>query len=341
MKVVKKIAVCALAACAVPFAVTAELSKAEWQAKVGDCASDPSAMKATIAQIPAAEQAEFLGKVNEAISKKAGSDEAKAADFYAANKAAVAGAADKKAVLAEVYATVPVEYLTVINERFATELFSRNANPDKPISDKAFEELTTNTLAVINKRCESAGNTDVRQTFAALMFLRASGGSPAGLSSTLVSQMTDAKARESAGGWIADAMGSNGNESSSYDNMLAAANAGDEPDQAVVLQMIGPNMIMDSLLADLKAPGTQSASGPASGFGAGGFTTGSIAGAAVPADGAIDLGLNRIPRGAIGSADGVGGNSEGTNADSENPYYSSKRGSSGAVSTREPFGYIY
>ena len=326
MKVVKKIAVCALAACAVPFAATAELSKAEWQAKVGDCANDPAAMKATIAQIPAAEQAEFLGKVNEAISKKSGSDESKAADFYAVNKAAMSGATDKKAVLAEVYATVPVEYLTVINERFATELFSRNANPDKPISDKTFEELTTNTLAIVNKRCESAENADVRQTFAALMFLRASGGSPAGLSSTLVSQMTNAQARESAGGWIADAMGSNGSESSSYDNMLAAANAGEEPDLAVVLQMAGSGMISESLLADLQAPGTQSASGSPAGYAAGALSTSEIVGSA--GIDAIDIGVNRVPRGAIGSADGVGGNSEGTNAGTENPYYADKRGGS-------------
>ena len=112
MKLKKMIAVCALALCAVPFAASAELSKAEWQAKVGDCANNPSAMKATIAQIPASEQAEFVGKVNEAIGKKPGSAESKAADFYAVNKAAVSGASDKSSVLAEVFATVPVEYLT-------------------------------------------------------------------------------------------------------------------------------------------------------------------------------------------------------------------------------------
>lgn len=336
MKVMNRIAACALAACAVPFAATAELSKAEWQAKVGDCASDPSAMKATIAQIPAAEQAEFLGKVNEAISKKSGSDESKAADFYVANKAAMAGATEKRAVLAEVYATVPVEYLTVINERFATELFSRNANPDKPISDKAFEDLIMKVLAVVNARTESVENSDVRQVFAILMFLRASGGSPAGLADMLIAQMTDAKARESAPGWIAEAMAANGGESSSYDNMLAAANAGEEPDQAVVLQMAGASMVVESLLADLQAPGAQSASGSPSGFGAGAFTTGSIAGAAVPSDDAIDIGLTRVPRGAIGSADGVGGNSDGTNAGSENPYYSPRRGAKG---TSEPSDY--
>jgi hypothetical protein len=55
--------------------------------------------------------------------------------------------------------------------------------------------------------------------------------------------------------------------------------------------------------------------------------SGSIAGAAVPSDGLPDIGLDRIPRGAIGSGDGVGGNRDGTNAGGENPYYSPKRGS--------------
>ena len=237
MKLKNKIAACALALCAMPFAATAELSKAEWQAKAGDCANNPSAMKATIAQVPAADQAAFVAKVNEAIAKKPGSTESKAADFYAANKAAVSGAADKSAVLAEVYATVPVEYLTDINERFATELFSRNANPAKPVSDQQFVELSTNALAVVNKRCESAENAGVRQTFAALMFVRASGGSPSGLTDTFVSQMTDPQAKESGGAWISEATGAGGKEAS-YDNMLAAANAGDEPDRAIVASII-------------------------------------------------------------------------------------------------------
>ena len=176
MKLKNMIAVCAFVLCAIPFAASAELSKAEWQAKVGECASDPATMKATIAQIPASDQAEFVANVNKAIADKPGSKEAKAADFYAANKAALSGA-DKSmrtAVLAEVFATVPVEYLTDINERLASESFNRNANPEKPISDAEFVELSTNALAVVNQRCESAeDNAGARQAFAALMFVRA------------------------------------------------------------------------------------------------------------------------------------------------------------------------
>jgi len=332
MKIKNMIAACTLVLCAMPFAASAELSKAEWQAKVGECANNPSAMKATIAQIPASEQASFVAKVNEAIAKKPGSDEAKAADFYAVNKAAVSGATDKSAVLAEVFATVPVEYLTDINERFATELFSRNANPEKPVSDAAFVELSTNALAVVNERCEKSENGDVRQAFAALMFIRASGGSPEGLADVLVSQMTDPQAKESAGGWISDALGSDGKDAS-YDSMLSAANAGDEPDHSVVLQMTGPSEVMESLLADLQAPGTQSASGSSTGMGGGGFADSGVAGAAGPSSLADGSDSSLVPRGTIGNPDGVGGNSEGTNAGKGNPYYTDERGSSGGEPT--------
>ena len=334
MKLKNMFAACALALSVMPFAASAELSKDQWLAKVGDCANNPSAMKATIAQIPASEQAEFVGKVNEAIGKKPASAESKAADFYAVNKAAVSGASDKSSVLAEVFATVPVEYLTDINERFATELFSRNANPEnKPISDAAFTELATNALAVVNARCESAENAGVRQTFAALLFIRASGGSPEGLADTLVAQMTDPQAKESASSWIADAMGGEGKEAT-YNEMLDSTDAGAEPDHSVVLQMTGPAEITEALLADLQAPDNTSASGSPSGLGGGGFVAGSVAGSAVPSDGLPDSRLERIPRGAIGSGDGVGGNRDGTNEGEDNPYYSRRRGS---TSGSEPF----
>ena len=348
MKLKNMIAACAFALCAIPFAVSAELSKAEWQAKVGDCANNPSEMKATIAQIPASEQAEFLANVNKAISDKPGSKEAKAADFYAINKAAVTGASKdaKSSVLAEVFATVPVEYLGEINQRFATEVFRRDS--EDAIDNKKFLELSTNTLAIVNQRCESAGDgVAARQTFAALMFLRAfnTGASEQGspvttdtLKDAYISQMTDPQAKASAGTWISDALGSDGKEGA-YDGMLSAADADGAPDSAVVLQMTGPSEVIDSLLADLQAPGNQSASGSPSGMGAGNFgMSGSVAGSAVPSDDLSDSRLSRVPRGALGSQSATGGNGEGTNEGEENPYYSRKRGSS--TTPVEPSNYV-
>ncbi len=54
MKLTKMIAECAFAVCAMPFVASAAVSKAEWQAKVGDCASNPASVIDVIAQIPAA-----------------------------------------------------------------------------------------------------------------------------------------------------------------------------------------------------------------------------------------------------------------------------------------------
>lgn len=348
MKLKNMVAVSAFVLCAIPFAASAELSKAEWQAKVGECAGDPAAMKATIAQIPASDQAEFVANVNKAIADKPGTKEDKAKDFYAINKAAMSGSSkDMRAeVLAEVFATVPVEYLTELNERFATELFRRD--PEDKIDNDGFVKLSTNALAVVNQRCESAeDNAGARQAFAALMFVRAfNTGTPeagsqvttSSLTDLYVSQMTDPQAKESASSWISDALGSDGKEGS-YASMIDAAGAGDEPDHAVVLQMTGPSEVMGSLLADLNAPGNQSASGSPSGYGGGEFVAGSIAGAAVPNNDLPDSRMSRIPRGAIGSGDGVGGNSEGTNAGEDNPYHSSKRGGS-TTPVIEPPDYV-
>jgi hypothetical protein len=171
------------------------------------------------------------------------------------------------------------------------------------------------------------------------MFVRASGGSPEGLTDLFVSQMTDSQAKESAGSWISEALGADGKEAS-YDSMLAAADAGDEPDHAVVLQMTGPSEVMEALIADLQAPGNESASGSSSGMGGGNFTAGSVAGSAVPSEDLSDGRMSRVPRGALGSSTAVGGNSEGTNADEENPYYSRRRGSTSQPVEVEPSDYV-
>ena len=117
----------------------ANMPRSEWHAKVGECAQNPTLLKQTIAQLSDEDQV-FLAEVNEAISSMPGSDEVKAAAFLDANRAAVSGASpeNRTAVLAEVFATVPPEYLTVINESFASDLFNRNANPSKTFSDEEY-----------------------------------------------------------------------------------------------------------------------------------------------------------------------------------------------------------
>jgi len=319
-----KLAVCAFALAALPIYAADTMPRSEWHALVGDCAQNPQTLKQTIGKLSADDQLAFVQEVNAAISKMPGSNEEKGAAFYNANRAAVSGAGKEnlKAVLAEVYATVPVEYLTEINERFAKELFSRTANPAHVPTDAEFIELSTNTMAVVIERCQKSEDASVRETFAALMLIRASGGTPSDLASTLVSQFPNAQDRETAlNDWIKPAMGDG--QEQSYDNMLAAAQApNDEPDHTVVLQLAGSPQIAEALLSDLAAPSDSSTTAP--NVGAGAFLPPGVPGTSAGENDSPDL--NRIPRAYVNSPTAVGGTSEGPN-EGANPYHTSDRGS--------------
>ena len=283
--------------CAACAAWAAEMPRSEWHAKVGECAQDPALLKQTIGQLSATDQTAFLAEVNEAIAKMPGSDDVRAARYVDANRAAVTGAAasNRSAVLAEVFATVPPEYLTVINENFASDLFNRNANPSRPFTDQEYVELSTNTLAAIVARCASAENSAVRGAFAALMFERASGGSPAGLRDALVATLPASSQEAARSEWLPAAMG-DGREKT-YDPMLGVSEAGEEPNHAAVLQLTSPQ-IGQALLADLQADGT-GASTASSGAAAGAFSAPGIVGTAGVNGDPVDAGLNRVPRTAI------------------------------------------
>ena len=288
-KIVAMIALAGLA-----WAVSAaNMPRSEWHAKVGECAQNPTLLKQTIAQLSNEDQVAFLAEVNEAIAKMPGSDEVKAAAFLDANRAAVSGASpeNRTAVLAEVFATVPPEHLTVINESFASDLFNRNANPSKTFSDDEYSSVAKTAMAAIVARCATAENSAVRDTFAALMFERASGGSPANLRDTLVAELPADSQETAKSEWIPAAMGE-GREKT-YDPMLGVSGAGEEPNHAAVLQLTGPQ-VGQALLADMQADGTGASSG---GVSSGAFVAPSIVGTSSIND-PVDSGLLRIPRAA-------------------------------------------
>ena len=331
-----KLVACALALAVLPICAADTMPRSEWFALVGDSAQNPQTLKQTMAKLSDADQLAFVQEVNAAISKMPGSNEVKGAAFYEANRAAVTGAGkdNLKSVLAEVFATVPPEYLTEINERFAKELFSRTANPAHVPTDQEFVQLSTSTMAVVNERCQKGEDASVRETFAILMFLRASGGTPADLAQTLVSQLPDAQARETAlNDWVKPAMGDG--QEQSYDAMLSAAQSGgDEPDHSVVMQITGGTQIPDALLSDLAA--ASDAGGTAADIGAGAFRAPGVPGAAVQES---DIGLSRVPRAYVSSKDAVGGSADGPN-DDENPYYTHDRGKKSDDGGGHPYYYV-
>lgn len=326
----KSLAACALALCVSPLMAADAMPRSEWHNLVSECAQNPQSLRDTMSKVQADDQAKLLGEVNAAIAKMPGSDEVKGAMFYAANAAAVKSAAKGNLanVLAEVFATVPPEYLTAINERFAKEIFNRSANQNHMFTDGEYEALCTNTMAVVNARCEKAENAGVREAFAICMFVRASDGGPANLKDTLVAQMPDASNREMAANeWLNPALGIG--QEQSYDAMLGSAGAGEEPDREamheIVTSLSGGADVMTGLLGDLQAEGSDMATSAAK-LGAGGALSASIAGVAPESESGI--GLSRIPRAYVGSSDAVGGNRDGKASDSGdgNPYYSQHRG---------------
>ncbi len=276
-------------------AADAAMPRSEWHNLVSDCAQSADALKSTIAKLSPSDQCAFLAEVNDAISKMPGSDEAKAAKFYAANRAALQGAdpTNRVAVLSEVFATVPVECLTDVNERLASELFSREGS-SRTFSDAEFTALAKNSMDAIVARCGSAENAGVREAMAIVMFANASGGSPADLVDSLAASISDEAVRKQAvSEWIPAALGKDG-QSKSYDPMLGVAQAGDEPNHAVVTTIVGGPQTGEAMLADLAT--INSSGKTATDFTAGSFKPNTIAG--VPTD-SIDIGLNRVPRGAL------------------------------------------
>lgn len=229
-------------------ALSAEMPRSEWHAKVGECALDSAVLKGTMVQLSSADKAAFLSEVNAAIAKMPGSAEAKAAKFLAANRAAVAaaGAADRAAVLAEVYASVPPESLTIINEEFAKSEFSRPAT----MTDAEYEGIVKETMKNIAQRTSSVESGAVRAGFAGLMFIRAGGESAeAAVTDAVVASLPQESRDAAKESWFPSALGRNG--TATYDPMLASAQAGEEPSHNVVLG-IAQMQIVDSMLGDLQ-----------------------------------------------------------------------------------------
>ena len=247
----KMMIMAALAFAMAAFAQEGAMSLADARAQIGAVVADSGKMGEVISQLSAEDQVSFLASVNEAISKQPGSGDQKAAAFLAANTAAMKNAkkGNLQALLAETFATVPTEALTVINERFAEDLFNRAADPANPISDEQFVQTAQDTMKVIMERVSQTDESAVRGTFAILTFLRASGGSPADLANTLTDALGSAEVKRVAlDEWIPAAMAEGIDKT--YEPMLGAADGGTAPDIDIVLD-IANSESMTALFADL------------------------------------------------------------------------------------------
>ena len=229
------------------------MSSADARGKIGDIISNPSTMTSVMKQLAAADQASFLADVNAAISKMPGSPEEKTSKFVQVNSAALKGAqkGNLTALVAEVFATVPPESLTAVNEQFAAGMFNRAADPSRTYTDDEYKQTSLKLLDKVQERNATADNAGVRNTFAILMLLRASNGTPADLRDTLVGALKDEETRNLAQNeneWISPALGQG--QEKTYDPMLGAADAGSQPNLDMVL-VVSLKSAGDALAADL------------------------------------------------------------------------------------------
>ena len=255
----KLLTVITMALASVLVAQDKTMSSADARGKIGDIIDNPASMTSVMKQLAASDQASFLADVNAAIADMPGSPEEKTSKYLDVNTAALKGAqkGNLTTLVAEVFATVPPEALTAINESFASGMFNRKADPSKTYTDDQYVDISTNLLAKVQERNATADNAGVRNTFAVLMLIRGSNGSPADLRDTLVGSLNDAETRSLAQNeWISPALGQG--QEKTYDPMLGASDAGKQPDLSMVL--VSPfSSSADALLSDLTSEGSMSA----------------------------------------------------------------------------------
>lgn len=232
-----------------------QLSLSEARAKIGEVIDNPVAMQMTTGQLSAEDQRKFLAEVNAAIAKMPGSSEARAASFLDVNRAALKAAqkVGLAEMLAEVFATVPLDALTILNENFASDLFNRSANVGVTYTDEQYTKLAQDTLAKVAARNAEVDDGAVRVGFAILMFVRASNGTPAGLADKLAEVLPKDYQEVAKQEWFPAALAEG--ESKSYDPMVGEADVGLLPNEQVVMR-IAHAQSMELLLADLAAGGT-------------------------------------------------------------------------------------
>ncbi len=230
------------------------MSLAEAKGKIGAVIDDPSEMAAVMKQLSAEDQKSFVAEVNGAIAKMPGSAEEKAAKANNVNRAAVKNAAkgNASALIAEVFATAPVESLALINETFAKDVLNRAADPKQTFTDDQFVKISKKVMKDVNSRLAGSEDAGVRGAFAVLTLVRASNGSPASLANELADTLGD-NAATAKNEWLPAALSNPAN----YDPMLSGTDVEKAPDIKLALNIAGPQrhfVLLSAVIAGASDP---------------------------------------------------------------------------------------
>lgn len=238
--------------------VAQDASIVEARKQIVESISNPAVMTSTVKQLSAEDQKQYLSDVVAAIAKMPGSQEEAAAAYLSVCRAALKGArkGNLPAMIAEVFATVPPEYLPVISESLGSDVLNRAANPSTTYTDDKYLDIATNVMATVNARVASEDAADVRSAFAALAFIRGSNSAGENIVSAMVESLPESARKAAAEEWFPAALAQG--ESKSYDAMLVAASADDvapEVMTAMLLRVSGPQN-QAALLADIAGGNT-------------------------------------------------------------------------------------
>lgn len=226
------------------------MSLADARAKIGSMIADPASTTAIMRELSPADQNALVADLNKAVSKLPDSAEKKAATCLLVNEAAIKGAAKGNlgSLIAEVFATVPVEMLPFVSERIAADLFNRAADPSKPFTDPQFTKIAEDLMKKINDRAAQTDDAAARSTMGIVMLVAASNGSPADLSDTLVNTLPADQQDIVRNEWLPAALAEG--EDKNFDAIIGSStDAGREPVASIALKIAGPQ-VMEAMLAD-------------------------------------------------------------------------------------------
>lgn len=263
------------------------VSRAQWLKKIGAAVTDTSVMRETLDQVAPEDRVEFTQRILKAVSRMPVNPDNKAAAFVKASVACIAGAGSEKktAVIAEIFASVPIEYLPMITEELAKR-FNRDYNK---LTCEQYQDIATNTLKVARSRIAETDDVSVRSTFVILTFLK--GSDCSGLQQAMMELLPDDRMRGLAASWIPQVMNDN-----SYVALLTAADSDAvQVRHDTMLRLIG-HAALDRLLADMNASLSIDERTPVIPLSSARSVGGGYWDYSILPDRVIDYGINRVPR---------------------------------------------
>ena len=259
----KKMLMAVAAAVAAGVALADGMTIVEARKQIVAAIADPAVMTSTISQLSAEDQKQYLADVVAAVGKMPGSQEEAAAAYLNVCRAALKGSqkGNLATLLAEIFATVPVEYLPVVSESLGGDMLNRAANPANTYTDDQYLAISTNVMQKVNERLASEDAADVRSAFAALAFIRGSNSQSPAIVAAMTAALPESAQKPASEEWFPAALAEG--DRKSYDPMLVAASADDVSAETMTSMLLRVSMSQnrDALLADIAGGGTDPTAG--------------------------------------------------------------------------------